>query len=299
MRHRSEHAHAHTLGVLLVLASAVAFSLAGVLTKLVASDSWTVVCWRGLFSIPPIVIYVVWRDRTKPLGAIFHLGWRGWTLATLGSLASAAFIASFKLTYVANVAVIYATAPFAAAALAWLVLRERVRVATLLAAVGALAGVLIMVSAGTGTGHLTGDLLAVLMTLGMAVYMVLIRVFRDTPVVLALAASSLQLFVAAWFIGDPLAVSTGDLAILAFFGLTFALAAILLTEGTRLIPAAEAGLLGTAETPIAPLIAWLVLAEMPPAATFAGGAIVLAVVLAHAARDLLETTARRRSVSPQ
>jgi drug/metabolite transporter (DMT)-like permease len=291
--------HAHMLGVLLVLASAAAFSLAGVLTKMVASDSWTVVCWRGLFSAPLIVLYVLWRERRKPLGAIFALGWKGWTLATLGSLASAAFIAAFKLTYVANVAIAYATVPFAAAALGWLALRERVRATTLLAAGGAFIGVVIMVAGGAGTGHLAGDLLAVLMTLGMAVYMVLIRVFRDTPVVLALAASSLQLFVAGWFITDPLAVSAGDLAILVLFGLTFALAAILLTEGTRLVPAAEAGLLGTAETPFAPLLAWLVLAELPPLASLIGGAIVLAAVLGHASRDLAGASAKRQGVSSQ
>lgn len=299
MRDRSRDGRTHTLGVLLVLASAVAFSLAGVMTKMVAADSWAVVCWRGLFSIPPIVIYVVWRDRTKPLGAIFHLGWRGWTLATLASLCSAAFIAAFKLTYVANVAVSYATVPFAAAALGWLALREKVRASTLLAAAGAFAGVVIMVTGGVGSGRLAGDLLAALMTLGMAVYMVLIRVFREAPVVLALAASSLQVFLAGWFLTDPLAVSTGDLVTLALFGLIFAFAAILLTEGTRLIPAAEAGLLGTAETPLAPLLAWLFLAELPPPASLIGGAIVLAVVLVHAARDLAATSAKRQGASSQ
>jgi drug/metabolite transporter (DMT)-like permease len=298
-RGRGHDSRAHVQGVLLVLASAVAFSLAGVLTKMAASDAWTVVCWRGLFSAPLIVLYVVWRERGRPLGAVFDLGWKGWTLATLGSLASAAFISAFKLTYVANVAVIYATVPFAAAALGWLVLRERVRASTLLAAGGAFAGVVIMVSGGIGSGHLAGDLLAVLMTLGMAIYMVLIRVFRRTPVVLALAASSLQLFLAGWFITDPLAVTAADLAVIAVFGLIFALAAILLTEGTRRIPAAEAGLLGTAETPLAPVFAWLVLAELPPVASFIGGGIVLTAVLARALRDLAVPAARRAKAFEQ
>ena len=50
-----------------------------------------------------------------------------------------------------------------------------------------------------------------------------------------------------------------------------------------LIPAAEAGLLGSAETPFATLLAWLLLAELPPAASFIGGAVVLAAVFGHAA----------------
>jgi drug/metabolite transporter (DMT)-like permease len=288
----------HTVGVLLVLGSAVAFSLAGVLTKLVASDAWTVVCWRGFFGAPLIVLYVLWRARGRPGGMTFRLGWQGWGLATVTSLTSAAFIAAFKLTYVANVVIVYATVPFVAAGLGWLVLRERVRAATLAAAAAALAGVAVMVSGGAGTGHLAGDLLAVLMTIGMAVYMVLVRVLRRTPVVLALAASSLQLFFAGWFLGDPLAISDGDLVLLAVFGVAFALGAILLTEGTRLIPAAEAGLLGTADTPIAVLLAWLVLAELPPAASAVGGAIALGAVIAHAGRDVVETSALRRRGAP-
>src|SRR3546814_6303102 len=72
----------------------------------------------------------LWLERRKPLRRRFHLDRHGWLLAGVGSLASLAFIFSFKLTYVANVAVIYATAPFIAAALGWLLMRERLRVQT-------------------------------------------------------------------------------------------------------------------------------------------------------------------------
>lgn len=287
----------HIAGVFLVLGSAIAFSLAGVLTKAVHSGAWTVMCWRGFFSIPIVLAYVAWRGRKRPLGVTFRLGWKGWALASLNSSASAAFIASFKLTYVANVVVIYSTVPFIAAGFGWLALREKVQPSTLIAAAAALAGVSMMVSGGMGPEHLAGDLLAVAMTIGMAAIMVLIRVLRETPVVLATAASSLQLFIAGWLIGDPMAVSAGDLAILGLFGVAFALAAILLIEGTRRVPAAEAGLLGTAELPLAPLLAWLALGELPPRASLIGGGIVLAAVLVHAGRDFAHATSRRRQVT--
>jgi hypothetical protein len=38
----------HLLGGVLVIASALVFSLSGVLTKVIAADAWTIVCWRGL-----------------------------------------------------------------------------------------------------------------------------------------------------------------------------------------------------------------------------------------------------------
>ena len=62
-----------------------------------------------------------------------------------------------------------------------------------------------------------------------------------------------------------------------------------------MIPAAEAGLLGSAEAPFAILLAWLLLAELPPLASFAGGGIVLAAVFAHAAADF----ARNQPIRPE
>lgn len=281
---------AQRAGILLVTASAIVFSFAGVLTKAIESDAWTITCWRGLLGGSLIVIYVAWLDRGKPLRRVFGLGWHGWILATVGSFASLAFIFAFKLTYVANVAVIYATAPFLAAGFGWFLLKERVRPTTFIAAGLSLLGVIVVVAGGLGSGSLVGDAVALLMTFGNALYVVLIRLFKDTPVVLAGGVSGLQLFVVGWFVVDPLAVSRSDAVLLTLFGLSFAVAVVLWTEGTRLITAAQASLLGLAETPFAILFAWLLLAELPPGASFIGGAIVLTAVFAHAVRDFAQAT---------
>jgi drug/metabolite transporter (DMT)-like permease len=279
-------AESHLLGILLVLGSALVFSLSGVLTKSIEANAWTIACWRGLLGGALIAAYVAWSRREQPLREAFRIGTNGWILATVGSLASLAFIFAFKLTYVANVAVIYATAPFMAAGLGWWLMRENVKWRTLVAAALSLVGVLIVVAGGLGSGSLAGDAVALAMTLGNALYIVLIRRFHDSPVVLAGAVSALQLFVVGWLVVDPLAVSRPDAVLLALFGISFAVAVVLWTEGTRLVPAAEAGLLGSAETPFAILLAWLLLAELPPLASFIGGAVVLTAVFAHAARDL-------------
>jgi drug/metabolite transporter (DMT)-like permease len=284
---------AQRAGILLVTASAIVFSFAGVLTKAIESDAWTITCWRGLLGGSLIVIYVAWPGRGTPLRRAFGLGWQGWILATVGSFASLAFIFAFKLTYVANVAVIYATAPFLAAGLGLLFLKERVRPMTFIAAGISLLGVIVVVTGGLGSGSLLGDGVALLMTLGNALYVVLIRRFKDTPVVLAGGVSGLQLFVVGWFVVDPLAVSQSDAVLLTLFGLSFAVAVVLWTEGTRLITAAQASLLGSAETPFAILFAWLILAELPPGASFIGGAIVLTAVFAHAVRDFTQATPER------
>ncbi len=277
----------HLLGIVLVVASTAFFALAGIFTKATSADPWTIACWRGLIGAIAIGAYVyVRRDREAPASS-FRLGWRGWAISIVGAISSLFFIASFKYTFVANVAVIYATIPFMAAGIEWLVMKKPARLQTIVTAAVSLVGVAIIVAGGFGGGHLFGDALAVVMTFGCAIYLVMIRAFRDTPVVWAAAVSAALLFVAGWFFTDPLAISQRDFMVLAGFGVAFAAASVLWTEGGRLLPASEAGLLGAAEVPMAILFAWLILAELPPLQSVIGGAIVLVAVFVHAARDML------------
>jgi drug/metabolite transporter (DMT)-like permease len=273
------------LGLVFVLASALFFSLAGVLTKSIKADVWTISCWRGLVGGLLILAYVGWRGRGRPVREVFGLDGRGWLLAAVGAVASLTFIASFKLTYVGNVTIIYATAPFMAAALGWLLAREVLKWRTLIAAALSFSGVAIIVAGGFASGYLFGDLVALIMTALNAFYIVLIRRFRETPVVLAGGVSALLLFVFGWFVADPLGVSRDDVPLLILFGFTFASAVILWTEGTRLVTATDSALIGTADIPFAIILAWLILAELPPLASFLGGALVLATVLIYALRE--------------
>lgn len=279
------------LGGVLVASSALIFGLAGVLTKSIASDPMAIVCWRGLVGFVLVGLYVAWRGKGRGRAA-FALGWRGWLIAGIGALASVAFIAAFKSSYVANVTIIYATVPLAAALLGRLVLGESLRGRTLVAALACLAGVALMVGAGLGRGTATGDALALAMTLLSALYVVMIRRFRDIPVVWAGAVSAAMLFVLGWFVTTPTDIGPHDAILLAAFGVSFAAGVILWTEGARLIPAAETGLLGLLEVPAGILLAVLFLAERPPAATVGGGLVVLAAVIWHAWRDRRDLRAR-------
>jgi drug/metabolite transporter (DMT)-like permease len=277
----------HVLGIVLIVASTAFFALAGIFTKATSADPWTIACWRGLFGALAIGTYVYVRRDRAHAGNSLRLGRRGWALAAVSAVSSVFFIAAFKYTYVANVAVIYATVPFMAAAIEWVAFRRSARLQTIATAVVSLIGVIIIVGGSVGGGHLFGDALAVIMTLGCAIYLIMVRAFQDTPVVWAAAVGAFLLFVTGWVTTDPLAISGHDFIVVAAFGLSFAAASILWTEGGRLLPASESGLLGAAEVPLAILFAWLILAEAPPVQSVGGGAIVLAAVFTHAGRDML------------
>jgi drug/metabolite transporter (DMT)-like permease len=105
--------------------------------------------------------------------------------------------------------------------------------------------------------------------------------------VLAAALSSLQISLIAWALSETLWPGWIELAKLALFGVVQAVAVGALTAGARRLPAAECALLSAMEVPLAPLLAWLVLAELPPAASIAGGALVLLALFWYIGRDLL------------
>ncbi|MEO0958439.1 MAG: EamA family transporter, partial [Pseudomonadota bacterium] len=186
---------------------------------------------------------------------------------------------AFKLTSIANVALIYAVAPLIAALLAWMVIGERVGRGTALGAVGSLIGVGIIVIGSLGTVNLVGDALAMIMTVAMAAIMVIYRARPQTPSAGPSVLQSLLLFPFALALGAPLQTSPGEIAILAAFGLLFAIASVTLAEGAKRVPAGQTALLGALETPLAPLLAFLILSEIPPVATFLGGVVVLVAVL--------------------
>ena len=275
----------HATGVVLVAASAAFFALAGIFTRSIAAGPWTIACWRGLVGAAIIAAYVLWRARGPGMWAALRLGRRAWALAIVSAASSIAFITAFKLTYVANVTIIYATVPFMAAGLERLVLGENASRSTIVAAAVSLAGVAIMMVGGIGTGSLAGNLMAVLMTFGCALYMVMIRKFIDAPVVWTGAVAAFLLFLVGLIVSDPLHVTGRDAALMCAFGASFAAAVILWTEGTRLVSATESGLLGSAEVPLAILFAWLFLGEIAPPASLVGGAVVIAAVFGYAARD--------------
>lgn len=269
------------LGPTLVLVSAVLFSFSGVLTKAIDAGSWTILTWRGLVGGVGIAAYVYVRNRHRPVREVFRLGRSGWFLAAVGAVGSVTFIVSFKNTFVANVSVIYATIPFVAALLERLILKAPIRRRTVTAAAASLIGVLFIVGGSLGSPNLDGDVVALAMVGLNALYMVLIRTFPETDSVLSGAAGGPLLFLAGWFFTDPLDVTRTDAVLMVVFGLVFAAATVLWIEGTRLIPAAESGLLGSAETPVAIALAWIILSEAPPLASIIGALIVMFTVIAH------------------
>ncbi len=280
------HRNDYRLGLILVTGSAIAWSTAGLFTRLIDLDAATMLVWRGLFGAAGLVLIVLVINGRSSFGAIKSLGLPGWAFAIVSALGMIMFIFALRNTSVAHAAVIYATAPLIAAALTWLILGERPSRAAIIASVIALAGVAIMVGLGA-EGGLFGDLLALGMTLCVVAMMLIARKYPGIPAIPAATLSSLVSGVLCWSFGAPLAVGAPDLLVLALFGLVNSAAGIaLFTLGARLLPAVETALIGALDAPLAPLWVWLVFGETPGRHTLLGGGVVFAAVAIHIVSEL-------------
>jgi drug/metabolite transporter (DMT)-like permease len=277
-------------GVTLVVLSAFAFSTAGFFTRLIDTDVWTMLFWRGLFGGLLIAGYIVWREGAGAVLAVRRIGRAGLVAAACSTVATICFINALRETTVADVLVINATAPFMTAGLAWAWTGARERWTTLAASLVALLGVVVTVGAALASGHLLGNFLALVMTILISTMMVVIRRHRDVSMLPAASLSAFLCALVVWPWADPAGVTGSNFFYLALFGTTqFGLGMLLLTTGTRLISATRSALMGALETPLAPALVWLAFGEVPPLATCLGGAIVLTAVVG----DLLVTRENR------
>lgn len=280
--------HQHRQGLVFVLAAGVLWSTIGLGIRLIEDAVvWQILLYRSLSMT--LFLYIVIRIRSgeSPFAQIRRIGWPAVVAGLALVAAYSGGIYAIQVTSVANAMLLFATAPFIAAALGWLILREPVRRATWIAIAAAIVGIGIMVADKTGSVALSGSLAALGSACGFAVFTVALRWGRSGEMLPAVFLSGL--FAIAFtgsvclFLGLPLVLAPVDGGIAMGMGV-FQVGAglVLYTLGSRSLPAAELTLLSLAEVLLGPLWVWLILGETATVNTLAGGAVLLAAIAGNA-----------------
>ena len=158
-------------GRFLVAAAAVCWSTGGLIARLVDTDPWTTVFWRGIFCAAFLVGVTALREGRRTPDVFLGMGATGLAMAVCFATASTCFIMALHHTSVANVLIIQSLSPFMAGLLGWAWMGERVAGRTWAAMGVALLGSAIMVSRyfyTAAAGSLGGDLLAFTVALSFA-----------------------------------------------------------------------------------------------------------------------------------
>ena len=288
MTSKTSPTEVHKFGILFVFAAGVLWSTVGLGIRMIEDAVvWQILLYRSISMSLFLYIFIRIRSKGSPFLQIRDSGFSS-TVAGLALVAAySGGIYAIQNTSVANAMLLFATAPFIAAVLGWLVLKEVVRLATWGAILLALCGIAIMFSNKTGDVAFLGSLAALGSALGFAVFTVALRWGRGGEMLPSVFLSGLFAAIITLVIcliqDISLILSFQDGSVAMGMGV-FQVGAglILYTLGSRSLPAAELALLSLAEVLLGPFWVWLFLNEIASANTLIGGALLLAAIVGNA-----------------
>ena len=278
----------HRFGVLFVFAAGVLWSTVGLGIRLIEDAVvWQILLYRSASLSLLLYVFIRMRSGESPFAQIRRTGFPAMIAGLSLVAAYSGGIYAIQATSVANAMLLFATAPFMAAVLGWIVLREPVRPATWVAITVAIAGIAIMVADKSGGVALKGSLAALGSAFGFAVFTVALRWGKSGEMLPSVFLSGLFGIIVTsgicLFLELSLVLSVRDGGIAMGMGV-FQVGAglILYTLGSRSLPAAELALLSLAEVLLGPLWVWLFIGETATLNTLTGGAVLLAAIAGNA-----------------
>ena len=279
-------------GVLLVLAAGICWSSMGLgIRHIEVANVWQILFFRSLALTPLLLLVLTLRARGNPFPIIQRAGLAGGVGGISLVFAFSGGILAIQATSVANAMFLFATAPFFAAVLGWLVLKEHVRNATWISMMAALVGIVIMVWEGISIGRIIGNVAALISALGFAVFTVSLRWKKLEDMLPTVFLAGLFAIIIAGALcqikGYGLDVPKRDIWIALALGV-FQVGAglILYTLGSKAVPSAELALLSMTEVVFGPLWVWLFLGETAGGYTLLGGMILLIAIASNALSGL-------------
>ncbi|MBG1232456.1 DMT family transporter [Aestuariivirga litoralis] len=268
----------YQLGIILMLCSVTAWSTAGLFTRFLTVDTFTVIFWRSVFGALGLLVVVAFSR--EGLGGMKRIGKPGFIYAAVTALSMFFYIGGVMNTTIAHAAVMTATVPFIAAYMAWIYLKEVPRLFSIIASAVALLGVALMMGIST-EGRLLGDALTFGMAILVGVMIMITRKFTSIPPMPVTLLSAVLCTLSALPMAQ-LSISWEQMGVLALFGLTNQVIGFgFFAMASRILPPLETGLITALDAPLQPLWVFLVFAETPGQATLLGGGLVLVSVFAN------------------
>ena len=276
-------------GLIFVFMAGVLWSTVGLGIRMIDEATvWQILLYRSISLSLFLATVIYLRSRGNLFEVVKAAGLPGCIagLALVGAYSGGIY--GIQSTSVANAMLLFASAPFMAAILGWIFLREKVRKATWIAILFAILGIGIMVQDKTqGGAALLGNLAALGSAFGFAVFTVALRWGRSGDMLPAVFLSGIfAIFITSsicLFSGLPFQISVNDTSISMGMGV-FQVGAglVLYTLGSKTLPAAELTLLSLAEVLLGPLWVYLFLNEVATLNTLVGGLVLLLAIAGNA-----------------
>src|SRR3954454_8245201 len=205
---------AHRKGAILVLAAAFCWSSGGLIARNIDADIWTQMAGRGFFGAITLLLFLLVRDGRNTVALFRALGVPGIAVAICFASASLSFVVALKHATVALILVIQSTAPFIAAIIAWVWMREPPGWVRSLAMLIALFGVWQMVSGGESGGDALGIGLSCVIAVAIGLATVMVRRYQATRMTPAMCLAATIIMTVGLVMREPQAVTVNDVGLL-------------------------------------------------------------------------------------
>ena len=269
-------------GLLLTAIGVLAIVPDSILIRLIQADILTITFWRAL--IPGVLIStaVLLFYRKPTLSFIKSPGASGIIFIVTHSIGTLLFVVAIELTSIASALFIISTSPVFAAIISRIFLKEKISLRMIFTIVGALIGIGFITFGSFNEEEFfsVGDVAALGVAICLAISLTAARSASNFSMIPAVGISSLLTPLCIVYFINPFNLLYLDWIYILLLGVVFApIATCLIATGPRYITSAEVSLLLLLEAVLAPILAWLILFEIPHSSTIYGGLIVLSVLI--------------------
>ena len=268
---KGKHHISHSAAIILMVLTALLWSLGGLLIKMVNINPLAITGIRSLIGC----IFLLALIR-RP-----HFTWSFPQIAGAVAFAGTVttFVAATRMTTAANAILLQYSAPVYVSLLGLWLLKERVRFLDILTLLVVLGGMVLFFLDGLQPGGLAGNIFGVISGVSFACFFVFTRMQKEgSPIETVLLGNILAALIGVPFAFAQWPDTTGWIVLVVLGIVQLGLPYILYSIAIRHITALEAILTCTMEPVLNPLWVWLAIGEMPGKWAIAGGAIVVIAV---------------------
>ena len=143
------------------------------------ADPWQIAFYRALAFLFTIMLILFHQHRLGIVTNIKKIGYPGMVGGFLLMLANLLFIQSFANTSVANTLFTLSSIPFITAILAFIFLKEKISLRTIIIMIFAFMGIFIMIKDGLETGGFYGNIMALVCAFSFSAFVIILRKSRN------------------------------------------------------------------------------------------------------------------------
>ncbi len=271
-------------GPILVLLGALCLSFGGVIVKsFEGANLWQILFWRQFFFSIVVALYLLFSYKKNFFKSFYTSGLPGLFAGASLGIGFAAYVFAMYHTTVANALFIISTETIFLAIFGYIFLKEKINLVTLISIIMGMIGVLIIIGSSLtiqSRSEFLGSIVAFIMPIAFTVLIVIVRKYPKVDMLPSQFIAGISAALIGYFIANKLSISYHDL-FLGFLAGTFQIGFgfILITIGSQSTPAAVVGVLMLSEVVAGPILAWLLINEIPPLSVIIGGSIIISAIL--------------------